>query len=157
MFAKITNNRLFRTLFSRGRYRSTTLKHKARYKETFVKIEDAMTKKQLFLDANLSIRKLAVEASTNRTYITRTLKSKGINFAAYVNAFRLVRALQILGDRKNRDLSMYEVAYLSGFGTERVLNHFLLNTLGITGSILRKRAMFSFPLEEKGTKAKKPL
>ena len=58
-----------------------------------------MEREQLFLRPDLTIQELAVAAGTNRTYVSSAIhEAYGINFATYVNRFRIARAKQILKD-----------------------------------------------------------
>lgn len=155
MFRKIMD-KIFPKLSTRGRVGKKSVSDKQKCAEILAKMDEVMIKKSLYLDMTLSLKKVSTEAGTNRTYITRALKHKGINFVAYVNTFRIVKALQILSDKKNKDLSMYEVADLSGFPSVRVLNHFLTQTLGITASVLRRRYIILTAAQEKGKGKRKP-
>lgn len=61
------------------------------------KIENAMHNDRLYLDASLSLQKLAKHISTSPNYISQTLnESLGANFFDYVNKYRVEAAKQML-------------------------------------------------------------
>ena len=47
-----------------------------------------MQEKKLFLRKDLTRDEMAREVMTNRTYISRALQGRGLNFAQFVNSFR---------------------------------------------------------------------
>jgi len=72
------------------------------FDELFDKMEKVIVQKQLFLDCGYRITDLAREVGTNRTYITRILKERGLNYVTYLNSFRIQYAMLLMSDPENR-------------------------------------------------------
>lgn len=111
------------------------------YEELFSRIEEAIVKKELYLDSSFSRTLLAREVGSNRTYVTKALKTHGVGFYDYLNRYRLERAKQILSQRENSTMLMEEVACGSGFSSVRVMNHCMVQSEGVTASQYRKKIL----------------
>ncbi len=111
------------------------------YEELFSRIEEAVVKKELYLDSKFSRTQLAREIGSNRTYVTKALNSQGVGFYDYLNRFRLKRAKQILSKRENSAMLMEEVACGSGFSSVRVMNCYMVKSEGFTASQYRKNIL----------------
>ena len=111
------------------------------YEELFSKMEAAIVKKELYLDSRFSRTQLAREVGSNRTYVTKALKSHGLGFYDYLNRYRLERAKQILSRRENSSMLMEEVAYGSGFSSVRIMNYCMVRSDGFTASQYRKKIL----------------
>jgi AraC-like DNA-binding protein len=71
------------------------------------KIEKAMREGELYLDASLSLQKLAKHISTSPNYISQTLnETLGINFFDYVNKHRIDAAKHMLEQSNNTVLDI---------------------------------------------------
>lgn len=80
------------------------------------KLHKAMTQDQLFLDAGLSLPKLAKHIATPPSYISQTLnETLGVNFFDYVNRYRVEAAkIQLL----NSDETVLDIAMNVGFNAK---------------------------------------
>ncbi|OBP16565.1 hypothetical protein A5320_03990 [Rheinheimera sp. SA_1] len=80
------------------------------------KLHIAMTQDQLFLDAALSLPKLAKHIATSPSYISQTLNETiGVNFFDYVNSYRVEAAkIQLL----NTDETVLDIAMNVGFNAK---------------------------------------
>lgn len=103
--------------------------------------ENAMLNKKLYLRCNLSVDILAAEAGTNRTYIKRALKSREITLSNYVNSFRMKVAMDLICADRNRLLPLGEIAERSGFGSDRVMNYYVLRMTGLSARNFRARIL----------------
>ena len=80
------------------------------------KIEAAMTSEQLYLDANLSLPKLAKHIHTSPNYISQTLnETLATNFFDYVNHKRIVAAQKLLLES---ELTVLDIAMQVGFNSK---------------------------------------
>ncbi len=100
-----------------------------------------MVEKRLYLRKHLSREDVAREVLTNRTYLTRALKVKGLNFAQFVNSFRAQYAIGILFDPRYRDASPADIAEMSGFATVESMNRYVKKSAGSTACAMRKRVL----------------
>jgi AraC-like DNA-binding protein len=80
------------------------------------KLNQAMTQDQLFLDASLSLPKLAKHIATSPSYISQTLnETLGLNFFDYVNRYRVEAAkIQLL----NSEQTVLDIAMNVGFNAK---------------------------------------
>lgn len=102
-------------------------------------LERVMLEKKLFLRSDLKREDLAREAVTNRTYISRTLSMRGLNFARFVNSFRVQYALELLASDRWRDASPEDIACMSGFSGADAMNRYIKKSAGSTACAFRER------------------
>lgn len=95
--------------------------------------------KELFLKKRLTRSDLAREVMTNRTYITRALRGRGLNFAQFVNSFRALRAIELLADPLYEGSSPEEIAILSGFSSVDTMTRYVKKSAGTTACAVRTR------------------
>lgn len=80
------------------------------------KLNQAMQQDQLFLDASLSLPKLAKHIATSPSYISQTLnETLGVNFFDYVNRYRVEAAKSQL---LNTDQTVLDIAMNVGFNAK---------------------------------------
>lgn len=80
------------------------------------KLEQAMAQDQLYLDAALSLPKLARHIGCSPNYISQTLnETLGLNFFDYVNRYRVQAAARQL---KETDFTVLEIAMNVGFNAK---------------------------------------
>ena len=100
-----------------------------------------MLEKKLYLKKDLTRADVAREATTNRTYVSRALKGRGLNFAQFVNAYRVDHALALLFDRANAGLSQEDIAEMSGFSCADAMNRHIKKSTGMTACAFRNRIL----------------
>lgn len=80
------------------------------------KIEKSMRDDELFLDASLSLQKLAKHIFTSPNYISQTLnETLGMNFFDYVNKYRVDAAKRMLAQS---DDTVLDIAMSVGFNSK---------------------------------------
>lgn len=93
------------------------------------RIEEVVTKRQLYLRHNLKISDVAAELCTNRLYVSTAINEEmGISFSDYINRKRVNYAIHLM--RTNPQMTIYEIADLSGFSSDK---SFYRNFKNITG------------------------
>lgn len=93
------------------------------------RIEEVVTKRQLYLRHNLKISDLAAELCTNRLYVSTAINEEmGISFSDYINRKRVHHAMDLM--RTNPQMTIYEIADRSGFSSDK---SFYRNFKNITG------------------------
>lgn len=96
--------------------------------------------KAVYLQKDLSLDSLALMIGTNRSYLSHALASLG-GFSSYINGMRLAHAEELFAQDPRRLLTLAEVAELSGFPGERVMNASALRLRGVTAAELRIRVL----------------
>ena len=93
------------------------------------RIEEVVTKRQLYLRHNLKVSDVAKELGTNRLYVYTAINEEmGSSFSDYINKKRVNHAIHLM--RTNPQMTMYEIADLSGFSSDK---SFYRNFKNITG------------------------
>ena len=93
------------------------------------RIEEVVTKQQLYLRHNLKVSDVAKELGTNRLYVSTAINEEmGISFSDYINRKRVNHAIHLM--RNNPQMTTYEIADLSGFASDK---SFYRNFRSITG------------------------
>ncbi len=105
----------------------------------YEKMVQLMADRQLYLRRDLTRDELAREVLTNRTYITRALKGRGLNFSQFVNSFRAAHAIALMAEGRYPDASPEEIALLSGFSSEDTMNRYIKKSAGLTACAFRER------------------
>ena len=98
-----------------------------------------MQEKQLYLRRDLTRDDLARAVLTNRTYITRALRCRGLNFSRFVNSFRAMHAIDLMMDGPYADASPADIAELSGFSSTDTMNRYIKKSAGTTACALKER------------------
>ena len=102
-------------------------------------MDSLMRDKQLFLRKRLSRDEMAREVLTNRTYITRALKGRGLNFSQFVNAYRAQYAISLMLDERYRDVPPADIAEMSGFSHVDTMNRYIKKSAGSTACAFKVR------------------
>jgi len=101
-----------------------------------------MEGKELFLNADLSLRDLAGHLDLPPNYVSQLL-NEGFdqNFSEYVNTYRLeaFRAKVVAPDLQH--LTLLGLAYESGFNSKTVFNTFFKKAMGMTPAAYRKQLL----------------
>lgn len=107
----------------------------------YKKMVQLMEENRLFLRKQLTRDEMARELMTNRTYVTRALRGRGLNFSQFVNSFRLQYAIGLMLTEENRNLSPADIAELSGFSHVATMNRYLKKSAGSTACAFRERIL----------------
>jgi len=100
------------------------------------KIEKAMREGELYLDASLSMQKLAKHIFTSPNYISQTLnETLGMNFFDYVNKYRVDAAKRMLEQSNN---TVLDIAMSVGFNAKSSFYTAFKKETGQTPSQYRK-------------------
>ena len=100
------------------------------------KLNQAMEHDRLFLDASLSLPKLAKHISRSAYHISQTLnETMGVNFFDYVNRYRVNAAKELL---QNTDDTVLDIAMNVGFNAKSSFYTAFKKDTGITPNQYRK-------------------
>jgi transcriptional regulator GlxA family with amidase domain len=95
-----------------------------------------------FVDANLSVKKLARQISMPARDLSVLINNGlGQSFFEFVNAYRIDRAAEILGDHTRNQTSVLDVLYEVGFNSKSSFNTAFKRRLGHTPSAYRRMRM----------------
>ena len=93
------------------------------------RIEEVVIKRQLYLRHNLKISDVAAELCTNRLYVSTAINEEmGITFSDYINRKRVNYAIHLM--RTNPQMTIYEIADLSGFSSDKSIYRNFKNITG---------------------------
>ncbi|MBR3065100.1 MAG: AraC family transcriptional regulator [Bacteroidales bacterium] len=107
--------------------------------EIYARMQLLMQEKKLFLHKDLTRDEMAREVMTNRTYISRALQGRGLNFAQFVNSFRAQYAIELMLSEDHRDLPPADIAELSGFSHVATMNRYIKKSAGTTACAMREK------------------
>lgn len=107
--------------------------------EILARMDALMRKKHLFLRKHLSRDDMAREVLTNRTYITRALKGRGLNFSQFVNAYRAQYAIELMLSEKYKDTPPEDIAEMSGFSHVDTMNRYIKKSAGCGACAMREK------------------
>ncbi|PKP41194.1 MAG: hypothetical protein CVT93_09115 [Bacteroidetes bacterium HGW-Bacteroidetes-10] len=107
--------------------------------ELISRLDRIVVKNQLYTSPDLTIRKLAKEAGTNRTYLSRCIRIvKRVNYCDYINSYRLDHAVKIIESSPSRKPCLAEISELAGFPNHRSFNRSFVSRYGKTPSEFRR-------------------
>lgn len=108
----------------------------SRMQENANALDKAMADDKLFLEEDLSLKRLSEVTNVTENHISETLSQYlNSNFFLYVNGFRVEEAKQLL---KTTDKQVATVAYESGFNSKSTFNNVFKKTVGTTPTAFRK-------------------
>ena len=84
------------------------------------KILNIIVMQKKYKDKNYSAKKLAEDLGTNTRYVSAVVNVRfHMNYASFVNKYRIEEAMSILVDRRYQDLRMEEVSDMVGFANRQ--------------------------------------
>lgn len=115
--------------------------HRLGSEDLYVRMLRVMARKRLYLNKKCSREGLARELLTNRTYVSRALNARGMNFARFVNSFRAEHAIGLLARFDLADVPLEDIAEMSGFSSVDKMNAYVKKSAGLSACALRKRLL----------------
>ena len=99
------------------------------------RLEERMTKDQLYLNATLGLPELAAMMNTSSHQLSYLI-NEGFNenFFQFVNRYRIEEAKRLLHSQKHRHLNMLGIAYESGFNSKTTFNTTFKKLTGLSPS-----------------------
>lgn len=96
----------------------------------------------LFLDKHLTLQILAKKLNTNSNYLSKSInKTFNLNFADFVNQFRVEYAKNIINDINNDIYTLEALSHKCGFNSLSTFNRAFLKHENITPSHYRKKRL----------------
>lgn len=107
----------------------------------FDSMSNLMETEQIYLDKGLNRDSLAEHLGTNRTYITKIVKSNtGLTLPQWINRYRIKHARLILSDQTRSGMSVKEIADESGFANVSTFNVVFKESVGMSPTAYRRSA-----------------
>lgn len=99
-----------------------------------LKLKQMMTDRSVYLDAELTLEKLAILMEIPKHHLTQLFSVRiGRNFYQYVNLFRVAYACHLLKD-KALDFKLEEIGFQSGFNSKTSFNRYFKAQMDCTPS-----------------------
>ena len=96
-------------------------------------LEQVMKEKMPFKDSNLTLVILAKMVHLKSHHLSQILNGMiGENFYVYINTARIQYAVKLMKDKTNKQKSILEIAYESGFNSKSAFNTYFKNIVGET-------------------------
>lgn len=129
--------------FDLDKYGSSNLDRKAS-KELHDQVKALFLEKRLYLDPDISLKKVAEKLSISPRAISQVInQNEQKNFYEFVNQYRIENAMDILTDIGSRSEKIATIAYEVGFGTVTAFNVAFKKKTGETPSEYRRKRLFA--------------
>lgn len=97
------------------------------------KILEVVVIQKKYLDKDYSAKRLAEDLNTNTRYISAVVNVKfHMNYASFINKYRIEEAMSILVDKRYKDLRIEEVSDMVGFSNRQSFYAAFYKIMGIT-------------------------
>lgn len=111
-------------------------------KETYEKLIEIFEREKLYLDSSLNLDNVAARlAVTQREFSEAVNKVYGDGFRSLLRKYRIEKSCEILTSEENKDITILNVAMLSGFSTKSVFNAAFKSQVGVNPSEFRQRSL----------------
>jgi len=107
-------------------------------------INDSMNIKKSFLQSDFSLKKMAEEINSSRTYVSQVINEHyNCNFNTFINDFRIKEARRKLSEPKNKNITIEAIANEVGFKSKTSFNNAFKKFTGVTPSFFLKTTVTS--------------
>jgi len=104
------------------------------------RLDSFMKAQRPYLDAELTIEKLAKRMAVPRHHLTQVISERhGMTFYLFVNGYRIAAVKQALEDPANAKGTLLDMAYAFGFNSKSTFNTAFKRLVGVTPSQYRAR------------------
>ena len=120
------------------KYNKSSLSEKKGY-DLWMRLMQYMEEEKAYRDSTLTIDRLALRLSTNRSYLSRVINEySGMNFSQYLNKYRIEEAIRSMTESKGECL-LKSMAFDLGFKSTSGFNKAFLKETGIPPSVFRDK------------------
>jgi AraC-like DNA-binding protein len=103
------------------------------------RLEEYTQNEKPYLDANLTVDKLASQSRIPRHYLTQIFSEQlNQNFYLYINGYRINTVKQLLSDPSNKEMTLLDIAYASGFNSKSTFNSIFKKMTNMTPTQYKK-------------------
>lgn len=101
-----------------------------RSSQDFIRVKKLLEDERLYLDADLSLERLARHIGLNRSRLSAAINADGAtNFSGLINSLRVDYAKELLS---KTELSVIKIAFESGFNSKSTFNRVFKDMVGLT-------------------------
>ncbi len=112
---QVPNHHRISLLNIKDRYRTSSLRGLEEIR-LFERIKDVMVKEKLYLNPDLTLRKLSLRLDTNTKYLSQVINHHGgTNFLSFINSFRIDAVIKRIKDGEFRQHTFFGIAQRCGF------------------------------------------
>ena len=103
------------------------------------RLEEYTQNEKPYLDANLTVDKLASQSHIPRHYLTQIFSEQlNKNFYLYINEYRINKVKELLRDPITNKMTLLDIAYESGFNSKSTFNTIFKKITSMTPSQYKK-------------------
>ena len=119
------------------------------------KILNIIVMQKKYKDKNYSAKRLAEDLGTNTRYVSAVVNVRfHMNYASFINKYRIEEAMSILVDKRYQDLRMEEVSDMVGFANRQSFYASFYKLMNMTPRDYRLQHLNLHPGERVKTKKK---
>lgn len=112
---KVPNDHRISVMNLKDRYRTSSLRGLDEIR-LFERIKEAMVEEKLYLNPDLTLRKLSLELDTNTKYLSQVINHHGgTNFLSFVNGFRIEAIIRRIKNGEFHQHTFFGIAQRCGF------------------------------------------
>jgi PAS domain S-box-containing protein len=112
---RVPNEHRISVMNLKDRYRTSSLRGLNEIR-LFEQIKEIMTEEKLYLNPDLTLRKLSLKLDTNTKYLSQVINHHGgSNFLSFVNSFRIEAIIQRIKNGEFRQHTFFGIAQRCGF------------------------------------------
>ena len=121
------------------RYRTSSLRGLNELK-LYERIQRVMEQEQLYLDPDLTLRKLSIRLDTNTKYLSQVINHHGQqNFLGFINHYRIEEVKQRISDGEFYQRTFYGIAQRCGFKNKSTFYKVFRDATGVTPKLYAER------------------
>jgi len=129
---RVVNEDRISLLNLKNRYRTSSLRGLGEV-ELFKRIKLCMTEEKLYLNADLTLRKLSTHLDTNTKYLSQVINHHGgTNFLTFINAYRIEEIIGYIREGDFRRHTFYGIAQRCGFKNKSTFYKVFRDVTGMT-------------------------
>lgn len=132
---RILNENRISLLNIKDRYRTSSLRGVDEIR-LFEKIKNVMEDDQMFLDPDLTLRKLSERLDTNTKYLSQVINHHGgTNFLSFINGYRINAIIGRIRAQEFRQHTFYGIARRCGFKNKSTFYKVFRDVTGMTPKV----------------------
>lgn len=121
------------------RYRTSSLRGVEEVR-LYQRIRDVMERDRVFLDPNLSLRRLATLVDTNTKYLSQVINHfRNENFLTFVNSYRIEEVKNRIREYQHKELTFFGVGQQCGFKNKSTFYKVFRDHTGLTPNAFAKK------------------
>ena len=121
------------------------------------KILNIIVMQKKYKDKDYSAKRLAEDLGTNTRYVSAVVNVRfHMNYASFINKYRIEEAMSILVDKRYQDLRMEEVSDMVGFANRQSFYAAFYKIMNMTPRDYRVQHFQQHPSSQAAKKVRKP-